>query len=111
MEEVKLILYYGNCDDDVEQCENTNWNVALWEGHKEFVGHHYYQQFIWEKMTGDNFDWSDYFFFWKLLLIPAYLVLFLLYPFVIFIDFFREADILFLPPVAKGIKAKKKPSF
>eukprot|EP00092_Neocalanus_flemingeri_P100835 GFUD01128833.1.p1 GENE.GFUD01128833.1~~GFUD01128833.1.p1 ORF type:complete len:954 (-),score=174.91 GFUD01128833.1:65-2926(-) len=109
MGEVKLILNYSN-SEDVEQCENTNWNVALWEGHKEFVGHHYYQQFIWEKMTGDTFDWGNYFFFWKLLLIPAYLVLFLLYPFVIFLDFFREADILFVPPVIKETEQKKKTS-
>ena len=56
MVEVKMILNYSNSYED-EQCENTNWNVALWEGHREFVSHHYYQQFIWEKMTGDNFDW------------------------------------------------------
>jgi len=109
MDEVKLILNYSN-SDEMEECENTNWNIALWEGHKEFVSHHYYQQFIWEKMTGDHFDWFNYFFFWKILLIPAYLVLFLLYPFVIFIDFFREGDILFAPPTVKKIQQKKKPS-
>ena len=104
-----MVLNYSNSYED-EQCENTNWNVALWEGHKEFVSHHYYQQFIWEKMTGDNFDWCNYFFFWKILLIPAYLMLFLVYPFVIFIDFFREGDILFVPPAVKEAQLKKKPS-
>ena len=109
MDEVKLILNYSN-SDEMEQCENTNWNIALWEGHKEFVSHHYYQQFIWERMTGDNVDWFNYFFFWKILLIPAYLVLFLLYPFVIIIDFFREGDILFTPPTTKKNQKKKKAS-
>ena len=59
-------------------------------------------------MTGDNFDWCNYFFFWKILLIPAYLMLFLVYPFVIFIDFFRDGDILFVPPAVKEAQLKKK---
>jgi len=109
MEEVKLILNYSN-SDNLEECENANWNIALWEGHKKFVGHHFYQQFIWEKMTGDNFDWFNYFFFWKILLIPAYLLLFLLYPFIICIDLFREADILFVAPAMKENQVKKKVS-
>ena len=61
-------------------------------------------------MTGDNFDWWNYFFFWKILLVPAYLMLFLLYPFVIFLDLFREGYILFFPPVVKEAQLKKKPS-
>ena len=37
-------------------------------------------------------------------------MLFLAYPFVIFVDFFREGDILFVPPAVKKAQLKKKPS-
>ena len=105
MAEVKTILNYSNVSsEEMEQCENNNWNIALVEEHKDFVAHHFYQQFVWEKMTGDNFDWFNYFFFWKVILVPTYLALFLCYPFVIFIDFFRNADILFGPPKAQQSK-------
>ena len=100
-DEVKILLNHCTHGEDCEhldQCEDSNFNVALMEGHKTFVAHYKVQQFLWDKMTGDNLDWFNYFVYWKLLLIPAYLLLFLLFPFVIVADLFREADILFVAP-------------
>jgi len=99
-DDVKILLNHCSCEEceHLDRCENSNFNVALMEEHKPFVAHYVVQQFLWEKMTGDNLDWFNYYLHWKLLLIPCYLILFLVFPFVIVADFFREADILFVPP-------------
>jgi hypothetical protein len=46
----------------------------------------------------------------KILFITAYVMLFLAYPFVIFVDFFSKGDILFVTPAVKEAQLKKKPS-
>merc|ERR1712138_186060 len=57
-----------------------------WEGQKEFVAHHYFHNFLWDKITGKNFNWNNYFLFWKILYLPLAILLFCFLPFVIMID-------------------------
>lgn len=100
LDDVKILLNHCPCEEceQLYLCENSNFNVALFEGHKPFVAHYVVQKFLWDKMTGDNFDWFNCYLYWKLLLIPYYLILFLIFPIVIVVDLFRDADILFVPP-------------
>ena len=103
MDEVKVLLNYSNCSS-MDQCENQNWCIALWEKQKELVGHHFFQKFLWDKMTGGDLDWHKYFFHWKFIILFFSLVCLLFSPLVIIADFFRKADILFVPPEARKKK-------
>ena len=94
----KLLEYSPDLTDD-EDTENTNWHLALWDGHEEFVGHHYFQNFLWEKITGKYFTWDNYFLFWKILYFPLAVLLFCFIPLVVVVDtLFRKSDILFVSP-------------
>ena len=118
MKDVKTILEYSiSSSKNVygHDNENTNWHLALHTHHKSFVGHHYYQyvpliseafvtehffrNFLWEKITGTDFHWDDFFLVWKMMYFPFALFLFFCLPFIVLIDaVFRKADILFVSP-------------
>ena len=95
--------------------QSGNWQEPLNDGRKEFVSHPYFQRYFWMKMSGttnsktsgdglltkltgekrsarlSRVRWNCFYF-------PYALMLLFLYPFVIFIDFFRKADLLFVTP-------------
>jgi hypothetical protein len=104
MKEVRILLSYSNCTTN--NPENQNWSIALWEKNKALVGHHYYQKFLWDKMTGGDLDWQKYFFCWKIVITFGSILCFIISPFVIIADFFRKADILFVPP--EGWRTQKQ---
>ena len=88
---------------------NETWNVALWNNHKTFVSHPFYQHFFWTKIRGENFLWKTNRLYWAILSV----LIFFTYPFIIFIDtVFRNNDLLFESPVPKlnnpGKEAKSK---
>ena len=109
MEEVRLILEHNpdDWDDDDDDSEEQNWQVAVWEGRKEFVAHPFFQQYIKKRMDVSSKIFgksmsekismrikSDSLL--NLICLPLSLLLFCLFPFVVLADFFREADILFV---------------
>ena len=49
MRDVKTILDYSPQDILDPNNDNRNWHLALHAHQKSFVGHHYYQNFLWEK--------------------------------------------------------------
>jgi len=107
--EVATILEYSPNEDDDENNENTNWHLALWEDHKNFVGNHYFQHFLWEKITGENFNWDNYFLFWRIFYLPIAVILFCFIPLVAVVDsIFRDSDILFVSPEMMKKKRKEK---
>eukprot|EP00092_Neocalanus_flemingeri_P034837 GFUD01037911.1.p1 GENE.GFUD01037911.1~~GFUD01037911.1.p1 ORF type:complete len:776 (+),score=151.98 GFUD01037911.1:147-2474(+) len=56
MHEVKTILDHNKDDDDDDELDDayTNWQEALFKGHKDIVSHPNFQQYLWRKMTGDG---------------------------------------------------------
>ena len=107
MEEVKVLLNNNSCGGS-QHCKNQNWCIALWEKNKALVGHHYFQKFLWDKMTGGDLDWNKYFFRWKIIILFFSLFCFVFSPIVIMMDFCRKADILFVPPVDRWKKKDKR---
>ena len=80
------------------QCMET-WNIAIWNNHKLFVSHPYYQDYLWKKICGFEFHWENYYFYWKLFYVLFAIMIFFTYPFVIFIDtIFGNNDLLFQAP-------------
>ena len=53
---VRIILDYSPQDILDANNDNRNWHLALLAHQKSFVGHHYYQHFLWEKVQRKN--WS-----------------------------------------------------
>ena len=109
MTEVRSILEHNpeDWDDDDDDSEEQNWQVAVWEGRKEFVAHPFFQQYIKKRMDVSSKvlgkRMSDKISMWiksdillNLICIPLLLFVFCLFPFVVVADFFREADILFV---------------
>ena len=104
MREVKTLLDYAPSVNALE-----TWNVALWNQHKVFVSHPFYQSFLWNKISRSSDIWSRS--TWtlphRIRYLVESLVLFPMYPFVIFVDLFRHNDILFLNPEEKKIAQEK----
>ena len=104
MAEVRSILEHNpeDWDDDDDDSEEQNWQVAVWEGRKEFVAHPFFQQYIKKRMDvaskvlGKRMRWIKSDILLNLICIPLLLFVFCLFPFVVVADFFREADILFV---------------
>ena len=112
MDEVETILEHQpkpeNPDDRPKQ---RNYTKALWEGRVEFVSHPYYQAYFNKRLTGNATGMGNLHpVLWHRFHVPLALLLFTFYPFVVFLDFFRNADILFstreekMQPVANGAK-------
>ena len=126
IEEVKTILEHNpdDSDDDEDDDEEQNWQKALLEGRQKFVGHPFFQQFFRRKMMGAHLvlhtklgswvgSWGQSQFarmLWNLLYIPWALLLFCFYPIIVFADFFRGADILFVSPRTEVRRLERKPS-
>ena len=119
-EEVKAILEHNpnNEDEDEDDAEEQNWQKVLLEGRKAFVAHPYYQQYFFQRIFGktkvgpssrlQRFPSLDRI-AWNLQHIPLAIFLFLFYPFVVFADFFRDADLLFVR--SETIEKRKKDKF
>ena len=104
----KQILEHCNSNDDVKKLldscpsdvasERTNLHMALWQEHKDFVSHAFFQQYKWDKMTMD-IKWDSYNLLKKMKIFLFSICLFPCYPFVVLLDsLFRESNILFLSP-------------
>ena len=89
--------------------------TSLMEGREEFVSHPFYQQYLLKKMIGDSTSKRSRNAramlpkvlrpLWYFLYGPGVLLLFFFYPFIIFLDLFRNADILF---VSRNELAKRR---
>ena len=99
MDDVEMLLKNSPCSGQNSeingQCMET-WNIALWNNHKLFVSHPYYQDYLWKKICGFDFHWENYYFYWKLFYIFLAILIFFTYPFVVLFDtIFGNNDILF----------------
>merc|ERR1712038_1756737 len=111
MDVVKTILDYAPHDMDDYNNQNRNIHLALDAQQKSFVAHHYYQNFLWEKISGQNFHWDNFYLRWKVFYFPFSALLFFLIPFVVLLDaIFRNADIMFVSPemLKRSAKCKTK---
>merc|ERR1719500_1073973 len=104
MEEVEDLLEHrpASKDKDGRTWKQSSLKKALGEGRKEFVAHPYYQEYFHKQMTGATNKQikpdSQRRVLWRMLYFPYVLFLFCCYPVVVFADFFRNADILFVKP-------------
>eukprot|EP00092_Neocalanus_flemingeri_P012459 GFUD01013432.1.p1 GENE.GFUD01013432.1~~GFUD01013432.1.p1 ORF type:complete len:765 (-),score=167.64 GFUD01013432.1:60-2354(-) len=128
MHEVKTILDHNPDDDDDDELDDayTNWQVALFTGHKDIVSHPNFQQYLWRKMAGDGSINTEIPFkflkdipnlgsttksrmkrvLWNIKNFPLTILTFLFcYPFVVLTDFLRKGDILFVNP--KALEARR----
>ena len=99
MDEVATILeHQPETDNPDDRPKQRNFMKALWEGRVEFVSHPYYQAYFEKRLTGSATMCmgTRYPLLWHLLYLPVALLLFLFYPLVVFLDFFKNADILFV---------------
>jgi len=95
-QDVETLLSYTREEEDEEV---SNWHIALWDQHKSFVAHPYYQHYTWTQIKGTNFDPYQYSLLPRLLTFPTAVLLFLFYPPIILADsIFREGNILFESP-------------
>ena len=102
-------------DDDDLDPEEQNWQRALWERRKSFVGHPFYQESIWEQLLGNgvqaaccrkNRAWFN------IIFVPYTLVLFSFLPLVVLLDIlFRDADLLLVTPAALKERGSKENPF
>ena len=91
---------------DMEEISAILTHKPLMEGRQEFVSHPFHQQYLWRKMIGDSTSKNSRKAramlpkvlqpIWHLLCMPYILLLFFFYPIIIFLDLFRNADILFV---------------
>ena len=106
MEEVEVLLEHRPASKTWTKTKPTwkqsSLKKALREGRKEFVAHPYYQEYFHKQMTGATNKQidpdSERRVLWRMLYFPYVLFLFCCYPVVVFADFFRNADILFVKP-------------
>ena len=112
-EEAGIIMKHNprdNDDDDLDP-EEQNWQKALYERRKSFVGHPFYQQSLWQQLLGNgrlsacfrkNRAWFN------IIFVPYTLIFFTFLPLVVLLDIiFGNADLLFVTPeVLKERKSK-----
>ena len=113
MENVDTLLKYNpkDDDDDDDDPEEQNWQKALGEGRKEFVSHPFYQQFFRKQLFGKYAYRHRTSIFWNMLQVSFALVVFCTYPLIVFVDLFREANILFVTAETmdqRGTQTKKR---
>ena len=115
MAEVKVILEHRPEKKGTKmKPKQPNFMKALWEGRADFVSHPYFQEYFHKRMMGNGGkgsratdvetrksgvksrkkSWDSS--LPQLLYMPYALLLFFCYPLVVFTDFFRDADILFV---------------
>ena len=105
-EEAGIIMRHNPDDDDDDDLdpEEQNWQRALWERRKSFVGHPFYQESIWEQLLGNGRQAACYRkdrAWFNIIFVPYTLLLFSFLPLVVLLDIlFRDADILFITPAA-----------
>ena len=103
-EEVDILLNHrpGSAaveGEEEEEDKNTNWHMALWQEHKSFVSHAYYQHFTWNRIRGTTFDPYKFFLPRRLLTFPGAVLIFFLYlPVVLLDSVFREGSLLYESP-------------
>ena len=99
MDDVEMLLNYSPSAGqraEINEQRMETWNIALWNNHKLFVGHPYYQEYLWKKICGFEFHWENYYFYWKIFYFFFSILIFFTYPFVVLFDtIFGNNDILF----------------
>ena len=111
MENVETLLKHNpeDDDDDEDDPEEQNWQKALAEGRKEFVSHPFYQQFFRKQLFGKyGYKHRTNFLRWNLIHVPLALVVFCTYPLIVFVDLFREANILFVTAETMQQRGKQR---
>ena len=96
MREVGIILEHT--PGAIENEEQPNWETALCDGRVGFVSHPYFQEYFERRMMGRHLAESPHLHPKPSIIgiyLPFSLLLFFCYPFVVFADLFRDADILF----------------
>ena len=103
-EEAAIIMKHNPDDDDDDDLdpEEQNWQRALYERRKSFVGHPFYQQSLWQQLLGNgrlsacyrkNRAWFN------IIFVPYTLIFFTFLPLVVLLDIiFGKADLLFVSP-------------
>ena len=107
MKEVERVLEYSPTQSEaLDDHEYATWNVALWNNHKLFVSHPFYQNFLWKKISGKPDNWDNRSILNKIGVFFQALFLFLLVnPFIVVYDtIFRDNDIMFLNSEQKRAK-------
>ena len=98
MDEVETILEHQPQPEKPDNPpKQRNFMKALWEGRVDFVSHPYYQAYFNKRLTGNATMGKGNLHpvLWHLFYMPLALLFFTFYPLVVFLDFFRNADILF----------------
>ena len=104
MDEVEVLLEHRPANNregpTTPTWKQSNLRKALWEARKDFVAHPYYQEYFHKQMIGATSHQIDpdsqHRALWRCFYFPYVLFIFCCYPFVVFADFFRNADILFV---------------
>ena len=73
-----------------------NFEKAIFDGHVDFVSHPYLQEHFERRWIGKHYEGPGSSHLLQYIHIPYALLLFCFYPFVVFADLFRQADILFV---------------
>ena len=128
--EIRTLLDHNPEDDDDDELDDaeTNWQIALNAGYKGIVSHPNFEQYLWKKIKGPgrtdfpilnkeierlnlptsiklNMRRAT----WCMKNIPLTLFTFLFcYPAAVFLDLFKNADMLFVSPTALRERLKKE---
>ena len=113
MDEVETLLEHNpyDNDDDEDDDEKSNWQKALFEGRRKFVSHPSFQQNfrtqLYMNAMDDSFGnslWSRI--KWNVKYVPYSLFVSLIFPFIVLLDTFRDADLLFVS--SKALKERNR---
>lgn len=108
MDEISTILSHkpDATDEDDKPLQQNAFITSLMEGREEFVSHPFFQQYLLKKMIGDSTSKKSKSAramlpkvlqpLWYLVYWPYVLLISFFYPIIIFLDLFRNADILFV---------------
>ena len=97
VDEVNTLLDYAPADDGIKP---PNWYLALYQEHKCFVAHPFFQLYHKRKMVG-GLTWDTFYWYSKAWRYICAFLLFLILPIVALLDIFRKSDLLFKAPLKK----------
>ena len=102
MKDVEVLLEYSTRqkDEEMRSYSEKNWNLALWNGQKDFVSHPFYQEHLWRKLNGNHLKWDTCPYYWRALLVVLFMIIyFFIFPFIVLFDIVScNNDILFESP-------------
>ena len=97
--DVMRLLRYDPMEEHSDEYKYSNWHLALWGEHKNFVAHPYYQHFAYKRLKGTQYDPYKITILGRLLSAVLALLLVPLYIPVILVDLaFREGQLLWETP-------------